>query len=932
MRTTLLCLALLCSFILHAQTKKKIDATAYNQWSTIRNYAISAKGNAVYYETSFLEGDGKLYFINKRINTTKHFPRAKRSTFANNDEALVFLIEPQYDTIRKLKLNETPKDKLPKDSLGVFNIDKDTLIKFADIKSFQVSEFGNVICFLSHKDLRPECPKETPSKKKKKKKNMPCERPSTSGTTLSILNTNDFSLQQKQCIVTYKLDQWSKSLLYVSSKKGKSRDTLSLHLYNLKDGSEKLLIENQFAIDHLCFDQVSSQLAFYASDDTNKLKNYNLYYVNLNEMIVNKIVDSLTIGMPVGYTVSEKGELYFNQKGSALFFGTNKIKRNTPKDTLLDSEKAKVDVWGANDKRIQPLQLAQLDADKNKSYTAVYHLASNKMIQIENEEIDRAFINSNIESDFVLAVSNEKYMREMSWMYPWKDDYYMINLNTGETTLLLESHAFRTSLSPSSKNLVYYNGADSSWYSLNTSTKKSFKMAGIKEDNFATDMNGMPSIAEDEGFYGWTKIADNEFCIVQSTNAVWLLSPQDKNLNKKIAITSAGKTSYYRTDYDSLYSDLSENYFVLTHAETKNQSLYKLNMNDFSLIKLIDTQHKIVSIDKAKNADSLLVRKMNFKDYPDLIFADGDFRNLQQISTCNPQQNEYNWGTVEQVSWKNYSGVELDGLLYKPEDFDSTKKYPMIVYFYEKYSDDIHNHYAPKPTASIVYPTEYVSNGYIVFIPDIVYEAGYPAKSAYNCIMSGTDHVIRNNNWVDSTKMGLQGQSWGGYQTAQLITMTNRFKAAMAGAPVSNMFSAYGGIRWTSGLSRQFQYERTQSRIGYTIWENPELYIANSPIFGLPNVQTPLLIMSNDGDGAVPWYQGIEMYMGLRRLNKPVWLLNYNGDEHNLMIHANRKDLSIRMRQFFDFYLMDAPMPVWMSTGVPAIEKGKNYGYDYVKP
>jgi dipeptidyl aminopeptidase/acylaminoacyl peptidase len=189
--------------------------------------------------------------------------------------------------------------------------------------------------------------------------------------------------------------------------------------------------------------------------------------------------------------------------------------------------------------------------------------------------------------------------------------------------------------------------------------------------------------------------------------------------------------------------------------------------------------------------------------------------------------------------------------------------------------------------------------------------------------MSGTDYVLKKHKNIDSTRMGLQGQSWGGYQTAQLITMTTRYRAAMAGAPVSNMFSAYGGIRWGSGLNRQFQYEHTQSRIGKTIWEAPELYVENSPLFHLPNVQTPLLIMHNDADGAVPWYQGIELFTGLKRLQKPVWMLNYNEDDHNLMKNANRMDLSIRMRQFFDFYLQGKPAPTWLSTGVPAIQKGK---------
>ena len=254
-----------------------------------------------------------------------------------------------------------------------------------------------------------------------------------------------------------------------------------------------------------------------------------------------------------------------------------------------------------------------------------------------------------------------------------------------------------------------------------------------------------------------------------------------------------------------------------------------------------------------------------------------------------------------------------------------------MVYYYELSTDRFHSHSAPKPTASIIYPIEYASAGYVVFIPNIRYREGHPAKSAYDCIMSGTDKVLKLYPNIDSQKMGLQGQSWGGYQTAQLITMTDRYAAAMAGAPVSNMFSAYGGIRWGSGYNRQFQYEKQQSRIGKTIWEAPELYYENSPLFHIPKIKTPLLIMSNDNDGAVPWYQGIEMFTGMKRLGKPCWMLNYNGDKHNLMKEANRMDLSIRMRQFFDYYLQDAPAPEWLIEGIPAIEKGKDYKLDLIE-
>ena len=255
----------------------------------------------------------------------------------------------------------------------------------------------------------------------------------------------------------------------------------------------------------------------------------------------------------------------------------------------------------------------------------------------------------------------------------------------------------------------------------------------------------------------------------------------------------------------------------------------------------------------------------------------------------------------------------------------------MIVYFYEKYSNGLHNHYTPKPSRSTVNFTYYVSNGYLIFVPDIVYKTGFPGQSAYNSVVSGTLQLMQNP-WVDKEHIGIQGQSWGGYQVAYLITQTDMFAAAMAGAPVSNMTSAYGGIRWGSGMSRMFQYEGSQSRIGGTLWEMPWRYIENSPVFFADKVETPLLMMHNDKDGAVPWYQGIEYFVALRRLDKPVWMLTYNGAPHNLKRRADCKDLSIRMQQFFDHYLKGAPAPVWMEYGIPAVDKGKDMGYELVKP
>jgi dipeptidyl aminopeptidase/acylaminoacyl peptidase len=300
-------------------------------------------------------------------------------------------------------------------------------------------------------------------------------------------------------------------------------------------------------------------------------------------------------------------------------------------------------------------------------------------------------------------------------------------------------------------------------------------------------------------------------------------------------------------------------------------------------------------------------------------------REWMPLSDINPQQADYNWGTAELFKWKSYTGKESEGIIYKPENFDPKKKYPMISYFYEKLSDGLYGYIPPSPTPSRLNISFFVSRGYVVFAPDISYTTGHPGNDAYNYIVSGVRAIVKLG-YVDSTKLGLQGQSWGGYQTAILVTKTKLFAAAWAGAPVANMTSAYGGIRWGSGLNRQFQYEKTQSRIGATLWEKQNLYLENSPLFHLPNVTTPMVIMSNDADDAVPWYQGIELFTAMRRLNKPVWLLVYNNEAHNLIERKNRKDIQIREQQFFDWKLKGEKPAAWLTNGVPATQKGMDWG------
>lgn len=323
---------------------------------------------------------------------------------------------------------------------------------------------------------------------------------------------------------------------------------------------------------------------------------------------------------------------------------------------------------------------------------------------------------------------------------------------------------------------------------------------------------------------------------------------------------------------------------------------------------------------KAKQADRVVFTQQRVDEFPDLWMSDLSFATPRRLTDANPQQREYRWPTSELISFVNADGRPLRAILTKPNDFDPSKKYPLMVYIYEELTDGLHRYVAPAPGTSINL-TRYVSNGYLVLQPDIVYDTGYPGESAYKCVLPAVQKVLEMG-FVDPARVGIQGHSWGGYQITYLITRTDMFRAVQAGASVSNMTSAYGGIRWGTGMSRAFQYEKTQSRIGGPPWQHPLQFIENSPIFWVDKIKTPYLTIHNDEDDAVPWEQGIEFFTAMRRLGKEIYFFNYNGEKHGLRERENQKHWTVHMAEFFDHYLLGAPRPAWMDTPVPYLERG----------
>jgi Dipeptidyl aminopeptidases/acylaminoacyl-peptidases len=701
-------------------------------------------------------------------------------------------------------------------------------------------------------------------------------------------------------------------------------------------------------------------ICFYANIDSTKKfdENVEIYTYKFGSEKAIKVVDSTIIGLPKGMIISKNRALFFNKSCDKLFFGIAQMpmKRDT---SINDEEIAKLDVWNYKDDYISTQQLGMKSTMLKKSYlsyitidTTSGQAINNSLIRLATKEYPFIIIPKEKSGDIAYSFSNEKYAIQSQWDANSIGDLYFISIKDGSKKLIKEGlYANNMKASPDGKYLIWYDPQQKNWFSIELSMNSSEPINITKEINYPLwqELNDIPKMAPPYGEGGWSD-GDKTFYVYDKYD-VWAVDPSGKN--KPISITEGlGRKNEYtfkliRLDELQLPEGTpgiknnpikasDDLYFTAFDNKSKGYGYYTRSNKRGKLLPMreliMEPNFSLGYLNKAKKANVITYTKSNFTECPNLWVTKNFFKTSKKLTDVNPQQKDYIWGTCELVYWTSKDGEKLEGLLYKPENFDSTKAYPMVVYFYERNSNNKNVYRRPNVSRSTINVSYFVSNGYLVFIPDICYKIGHPGKSAYNCIVSGVEELCKNK-WVDSNNMAIQGQSWGGYQVAYLITQTNIFKCAGAGAPVTNMTSAYGGIRWGTGRVRQFQYEQTQSRIGKSLWDKGglELYLENSPLFYADKVNTPLLIMHNDKDEAVPWYQGIEYFTALRRLGKQVWMLQYNGETHNISKRVNALDYTIRLSQFMDHFLKGAPMPIWMDKGIPATEKGINLGLDLIE-
>ncbi|OGX89386.1 peptidase S9 [Hymenobacter lapidarius] len=929
------CLACLPPAVAQQGPKKPLDHSVYDKWESVANQKISNNGKYVLYQVKPQQGDAMLYIKTAGNRTLRQISRGDSAVFSADSKYAVFQIKPLYKDVRQAKIKKKKPEDMPKDSLGIYALETGKLTKYANVKSFQLAEKASVLAFLATKPPLKDDKTKAPTDTLKKLTDDLLDA-KKAGATLTVVNLQTGKAREFASVTDYQLSKLGNKTAFAVAAPKKSKDVKSgLFVFDLAAGSVKKMSTGKGTYKSLAFDEAGKQLAFAAEKHPEKalVKPFSLYYSDFTKDSAATIMRPSDKALKTGWSPSGFGKIVFSENGEKLFFGTapDPIPQDT---TLVEFEHAKLDIWNYKDDYLQPTQLKNLKKDLQRNYLAViYPRQANKFVQLEDEYLRDSYMAENTNAEYVLAVTDTAKRIAAQWEGGTRKQAYLVSTRTGQRIAINPTAAkSRFQLSPHGDYALWYDDAAKAWFSFAAATRKVTNLTGKTGVSFTDEENDSPTDPEAYGVAAWTK--DDAAVLLFDRYDIWKVNPQTgAAVNFTNGLGRANKLIFrYRmpVEKQKFIEPKDELLLLAQNDVTKEWGYYQKALGSTKAPQLL-TMGKFgySQLLRAKNADVRLYTKANVSMSPD-VYVSRDFGKETKLSAINAQQQDYNWFTAELVHWTTPKGFKATGVLYKPEGFDPAKKYPMVSYFYEKLSDGLYKYTAPAPTPSRLDIAMFASNGYLVFTPDISYTIGEPGPSAVEFINSGVEE-LKKNAWVDGARLGIQGQSWGGYQVAYLITQTNMYAAAWAGAPVVNMTSAYGGIRWESGVSRQFQYERTQSRIGGTLWEKPDLYIRNSPLFQLPKVQTPVVIMSNDADGAVPWYQGIEMFTDLRRLGKPVWLLQYNGEAHNLVKRENRKDISIRELQFFDHYLKGAPAPEWLSTGVPAVEKGRNWGLETVK-
>ncbi|MCL1077908.1 prolyl oligopeptidase family serine peptidase [Parashewanella spongiae] len=897
------------------------------QFESLAKPIIADNGETLAVEAKPDRGDSRV--IVKDLATGKSFNLAgAKKPKVSADGRYVAMVKA-VPLLEKEKASEKEKKKL-KSGLILLDTQTGKQEVFERVKSFSFNETASHLAIHFEKPEQAKKSKDG-GKPKKDESSIKVDK-FDKGHPLRLITLADDSVTNFDNVTSFYFDKLGHGVaIAVNDSATKQHQVIRVDFK--ANQQTQIFTSTDLQIGNLALTDDGNWLAFTTgqADEKPYGREYKLNLVDLNSK--NGSFSLTSIPNTKEWTLNRYSKLSFSDDNNRLFFGrvpeVNQqltIAKVTEQKDLLDADvitgQRNLRVWNGEDPLIKPNEVKHYKDELKRTYLAVLDVANQSVTQLADSNV--LDVERREQSMRFLGSSDLKYRKMITWAGFYRD-VFLVDSRTGTQTQVLTQYPsyWAPSLSPKGNYIAYYQHGNIYLYNVETGTRKNVSK-GI-ETGFANEDHDYPSNAPGYGFGPW--LTDENAVLVNDKFDVWKLDTHSGKMTNLTRGKGRKQGIQFRVtglvkDGDPATLTVGQKVLLKGYNErSKSDDFYQLNLaGGFKQLTSEPVKMKVLA--RSKKADTLVYSKERYDQFPDLYTSSYLApQKATQQTDLNQQIKPYQWGNAELVHWTNGDGKPLDGVLIKPASYKQGQRLPVLVYFYRFMSDRLHSF----PQMKINHRPNFawfVENGYAIFLPDIRFEVGYPGLSSVQALTSGVQHLI-DLGVADPDAIGIQGHSWAGYQSAFAATQTNIFKAIITGAPVSNMTSAYSGIRHGSGLARQFQYETGQSRIGPSLYEAPQKYIENSPIFYVDRIKTPMMIMFGDKDDAVPWEQGVELYLAMRRAGKDVVFLQYQDEPHHLKKYPNKLDYTIKMKQYFDHYLKGEPAPEWLT-------KGEAY-YEYQK-
>jgi len=843
--------------------KKQLKSEDYHLWSTMDLQKSSEDGNWISYSLNY-EQDIDTLFIRSVLNSkTYSFTKGYKTTFLNKK----YFVCASEGSLKLLNLRN-----------GNINITKDAV-------EYVVSRTCNRLIILQ---------------KSAEGKNILLIK-SFSGQVISqIEDITQFALSPKGQYLLYCVSFQKHSYLKLLNLKKLTLDHVILEI------DQSISFQSSWQKDDNAFTFIT------VPDDRSP---HVLYYYNLHNRALKKFNPSAFSSFPehTSVTADNFRKILISSDSERIFFA---IKKDIE---IIENHKRKnVEIWNANDKWINPQQNKE-GSFEYMSQLAVWLPLENRFSQLTTKELPQIMLSGK--QDYALLSNPKQY--EPQFDYNGPRDYFIMDLNTFDKKLFLKKQEGENAVvipSPAGKYISYFKN-DNWWiYDISKQTHLNLtQKTGVK-------FKAKEIILAPEspcGIAGWT--ADDKEIIIYDQYDLWFFDSSGKNYKRlthgresSTVFRVASSSSKYLINnlYDGLNSSvisISKGIYLTAAGQDGKTGFYSWTTQK-SEEKLFYNDSYTDQFRTNDDGKIFFFSEEKFNLPPRVI----TFRNkkAQTVFQSNPQFDKYHWGRSELIEFSNSKKERLQSVLLFPADYDATRKYPMIVYIYEQQSHLVHRYKNPSEfNLNGFNPSVLTSKGYFVLLPDIKLEKMRPGISALDCVTAAVKKV-ESMNIVKQDKIGLAGHSFGGYEASFIVTQTPMFAAVVASGAITDLNSFYYTVGQQSGKPNMWRFKTYQWNMDKAPYEIPTQYDQNSPIRFADKVQTPVLLWTGKDDQIVDPKQSIEFYLALRRASKKSIMLLYPKENHLLSISENQKDITLKMMQWFDYFLKDDISTNWIKEGI----------------